>query len=214
MITQQESCWRRGGNGRAFERRERSVNRAVDVEENLYLAKTTQRGDPPPPLPPVWPEVFHASIVQFRSNTSSLVDLFYDWKKGRNANLIRKQLDSGVVYDLEYQNHTSFYFDRSRPEKGCRTVKFPVGILTPDWLSGARYLGTSTINGFDCHGWAKGQGKPSASDDFVYYWARITDGVPVRWTFHVGEPMEMNVYRFEVGREFPEEEWQAPSWCF
>ena len=92
-------------------------------------------------------------------------------------------------------------------------MDFPVGILSPDWLSGARYLGTRVVNGFECHGWAKGEGRPE-SDDVVHYSGRVSDGVPVRWTFLVGEPMQMNVYRFEVGGELPEEEWQAPSWCF
>ena len=197
---------------RSFEREQQSFVDVKGEEEKLELATATTT-TPPPPLPPVWPELFHASIVQFRNGTSSTVELFYDFKKGRNANLIRKQLDSGVLFDLEYNNRTSFYFDRSRPEKGCRRVDFPVGILTPDWLSGARYLGNRTINGFDCYGWAKGEGKP-ATEDFVHYWARVSDGIPVRWTFHVGEPMEMHVYGFEVGKEMPEEEWQAPSWCF
>lgn len=201
--------------------RRRSAERESFVEEQLNLAATPntpreEEAEEDPPSP-VWPEIFHASIVQFRNGTSSLVDLFYDWPKGRNANLIRRQLedDKDVLFDLEYNNGTSFYFDRSKgPEGGsCRTVDMPVGILTPDWLSGARYLGTSVVNGFECRGWAKGEGRP-ATEDFVHYFARISDGVPVRWTFHVGEPMEMNVYGFEVGREMPEEEWQAPSWCF
>lgn len=176
---------------------------------------TGATGDPPPPLlPPVWPEVFHAHIVQFRNGTSSVIDLYYDWRRKRNANLIRRQLESGVLSDIEYNNKTSFYFTRSRPEKGCRKVEFHVGILAPDWLAGARYLGTRVINGFDCHGWAKGEGRPEG-EDFVHYWARVEDrSRPVRWTFHVGEPMEMNVYSFEVGEELPESKWQAPSWCF
>ena len=213
--------------------RERFVEEDLIVEEeeeeeekqqlNLAATQKTPREEEEEeeeedPLPPVWPEVFHASIVQFRNGTSSMVDLYYDWKKGRNANLIRRQLDGedSVLFDLEYQNRTSFYFDRSKgPEEGgsCRRVAFPVGILSPDWLSGARYLGARVINGFECHGWAKGEGRP-ATEDFVHYFARTSDGVPVRWTFHVGEPMDMNVYSFEVGKEMPEEEWQAPSWCF
>lgn len=38
----------------------------------------------------------------------------------------------------EYTNGTSFYYDL---EAGtCRKIAFPVGILRPDWLSGATYL--------------------------------------------------------------------------
>jgi hypothetical protein len=197
-----------------------SINAAATLAEtstslSLPLEVEEEEEDPPTPTPPVWPEVFHASIVQFRNGTSSLVDLYYDWRRGRNANLIRKQLDGPqeVLFDLEYQNRTSFYFTKSNPERGCKKVDFPVGILTPDWLAGARYLGRKNINGFECRGWAKGQGKPE-TEDFVHYWARASDDLPVRWTFHVGEPMEMNVYGFVVGEEMAEEEWQAPGWCF
>lgn len=195
--------------GRSSRWKSAERERFAIAEEKLNLAETTTLL----PSPPVWPEVFHASIIQFRNGTSSVVDLYYDWKKGRNANLIRKQLESDVLSDVEYNNKTSFYFTRSRPGKSCRKVEFPVGILPPDWLAGARYLGERSINGFDCHGWAKGEGRPQ-DEDFVHYWARVEDQVPVRWTFHVGEPMEMNVYSFEVGKELPDSEWQAPSWCF
>ena len=208
LLAERSRKWKR-----SIEREQQRFVDDLDVEEEEKLAAAPAPWGEDPPLPPLWPEKFHAVLVQYRNGSSSLVDLFYDWRRGRNANLIRKQLDSGTVVDLEYSNHTSFYFDRSRPERGCRRVDFPVGILTPDWLSGARYLGVRTINGFECRGWAKGQGRP-ASEDFVHYWARISDNVPVRWTFRVGEPMEMNVYSFRVGGEMPEEGWQAPSWCF
>jgi len=121
------------------------------------------------PQPPVWPDVFHALLFQTRNGTSSLVDLYYDFLRGRNANLIRKQLaeEGETLYDIEYNNHTSFYFtrpsssssssdddDEKRNKKigTCKSVAFPVGILPPNWLEGARYLGTSIENGFECHG--------------------------------------------------------------
>lgn len=62
-------------------------------------------------------------------------------------------------------------------------------------------------------GWAKGQGRPSDLD-FVHYYARTSDGFPVRWRFHVGEPMEMTVMTFDVGKRMSDDEWQAPSYCF
>lgn len=117
------------------------------------------------PRPPVWPDVFHALLVQTRNGTSSLVDLYYDWPRGRNANLIRRQLaeEGETLYDVEHTNGTSFYFTRpssssSSPsgekvkKQTCKTVTFPVGILPPNWLDGARYLGPRKVDGFDCHG--------------------------------------------------------------
>ena len=52
------------------------------------------------PSPPIWPETFHALAVQNRNGSLALVDLYYEWKKGRNANLIHKQLGT-TLYDIE-----------------------------------------------------------------------------------------------------------------
>ena len=52
------------------------------------------------PDPPIWPETFHALAVQNRNGSLALVDLYYEWKKGRNANLIHRQLGT-TLYDIE-----------------------------------------------------------------------------------------------------------------
>lgn len=61
----------------------------------------------------------------------------------------------------------------------CRLVKFPVGILTPDWLANATYLGTETVDAKPCHVWTKAGG-------FIKYWADQDSGDPVRWIFFDG----------------------------
>ena len=52
--------------------------------------------------PPIWPEVFHATMVQNSTTTGALAltELFYEWPKGRNANLIHNQLGT-TLYDIE-----------------------------------------------------------------------------------------------------------------
>lgn len=79
--------------------------------------------------------------------------------------------------DAEYTNGTSFYFDRQQGT--CRRVAFPVGILTPDWLANATYLGTEVVDAAPCHVWTK-------SDGFIKYWADQRTGIPVRWIFFTG----------------------------
>lgn len=37
----------------------------------------------------------------------------------------------------------------------CRRVEFPVGILRPDWLSGAEWLGQRRIRNITVNGWTK-----------------------------------------------------------
>ena len=69
-----------------------------------------------------------------------------------------------------YNNKTSYYFDREL--RTCKEVDFPVGILTPDWLANATYLGTDSVDTYDTHVWTKSEG-------FIKYWADVKTGLPV-----------------------------------
>ncbi len=71
-----------------------------------------------------------------------------------------------------YTNHTSFYFNLE--EETCRTITFPVGILTADWLANATYLGEETVDAHDTHVWTK-------ADGFIKYYADVHTGLPVRY---------------------------------
>jgi hypothetical protein len=59
-------------------------------------------------------------------------------------------------------------------------MRFPVGVLPPDWLAGAVYLGREHVDGFDCHLWTK--------VDFIWYYEEVATGRPVRWNFFNGTP--------------------------
>lgn len=45
----------------------------------------------------------------------------------------------------------------------CKTLHFDVGILTPDWLAGSRYLGETVTDNFVTDVWTKA--------DFINYYA-------------------------------------------
>lgn len=111
-------------------------------------------------------------MYQNRTGKLSTIDLWYDYPNGRNLNLIQKQL--GVLtHDVEYTNGTSFYYEL---EQGtCKKITFTVGILRPDWLSGATYIGTENIDGFKCNVWEK--------VDFIRYWEDVESQRPVSWLF-------------------------------
>ncbi|CAD6226392.1 unnamed protein product [Miscanthus lutarioriparius] len=157
-----------------------------------------------PPVPTPWPEQFHA--LMFTNLTASggrleLIDLYYDWPGGRNLNLIRDQLSGDPLYDVEWTNGTSYFFDSG----SCHSTLFPVGLLPPDWLAaGAVYLGREHVDGFDCHLWTK--------VDFVWYYEEVATGRPVRWNFFNG--MQQHVMSFEVGGVLEDSMWQAPAYCF
>lgn len=154
--------------------------------------------------PPVWPEVLHAQLLSNRTGNLALVELYYDWPKARNLNLIHSQLDRfGTLWDIEWNNGTSFYFDRLH--KTCKSVHFDVGILRPDWLDGAAFLGVETINNFECNVWTK--------ENFIVYYQDADTGVPVRWDF-LTTGMSMQVLSWEEGKELPDNHWQAPTFCF
>ncbi|WVZ62240.1 hypothetical protein U9M48_012006 [Paspalum notatum var. saurae] len=194
---------------------------AVDNAETTPPPATAAAGagaGAPPPVPTPWPEQFHA--VVFTNLTESggqlqLIDLYYDWPKGRNLNLIRGQLSDDPLYDVEWTNGTSYYFDSG----SCRTIRFPVGLLPPDWLAaGAVYLGRQQVDGFDCHLWTK--------VDFVWYYEEVATGRPVRWNFFNVlnfcissvaarfSGMQQHVMSFEVGGVLEDSKWQAPAYCF
>lgn len=52
-----------------------------------------------------------------------------------------------MLWDNERNNGSTYYYypEKSPPE--CSVINFPVGILRPDWLSGAKYKGVEEYNG-------------------------------------------------------------------
>lgn len=93
------------------------------------------------PLPPVWPQVLKMVVETNRGGNLSLDTIVYDWITGRNSIIIDKQ-EGDIVHDLELNNHSSYYWTKS----GCFSIHMPVGILRPDWLKGARFIGKRTVN--------------------------------------------------------------------
>ncbi|EFJ32865.1 hypothetical protein SELMODRAFT_83843 [Selaginella moellendorffii] len=155
------------------------------------------------PTPTPWPEQFHALLLQNASGKLSTVDLWYDFPNGRNFNIIHSQLGS-TLYDLEWTNGTSFFYDLDAGS--CRTVHVPVGILPPDWLVGnSTYIGVREVGGFTCNVWSK-------ADDFIFYYEDVETKRPVYWIFYTGR--EEYVMTFEPGKVLEDEGWQAPWYCF
>lgn len=147
----------------------------------------------------------------------------YDYEAGSNLNLIQNQLGP-TLWDLEWTNGTSYYFDREADT--CKVIKFPVGILPPDWLKGAAYLGKENISSQECNVWQKGDPvpPPSRSDvsqpmqqigdpkHFITYWADAKTNLPIRWIFFTGQRLE--VLQWEEGVVLPKDLLQAPDSCF
>uniref|UniRef100_A0A1J3IDC4 Glycosyl transferase n=2 Tax=Noccaea caerulescens TaxID=107243 RepID=A0A1J3IDC4_NOCCA len=154
------------------------------------------------PVPAPWPHQFHALLFMNYSGDLSMIDLWYDWTNGRNFNIIQEQL-GGITYDLEWNNGTSFVYTLDE-SKTCRSAQLEVGILRPNWLDGAKYLGQQHVNGFHCNVWEK--------VDFIWYYEDVETKRPVQWIFYTGR--EAHVMTFEVGAVLEDEKWQAPVYCF
>ncbi|KAI4386335.1 hypothetical protein MLD38_004276 [Melastoma candidum] len=156
------------------------------------------------PTPAPWPLQFHSVLMMNNSGkTLEMIDLWYDWTNGRNFNIIRGQLSSSLLYDLEWDNGTSFVYTLD-DSKSCRVLLLGVGILRPDWLDGAEYLGQRHVNGFLCNLWTKA--------DFIWYYEDVLTKRPVLWVFYTGR--EAHVMTFEVGAALEDAKWQAPVYCF
>ncbi|KDP22523.1 hypothetical protein JCGZ_26354 [Jatropha curcas] len=155
------------------------------------------------PTPAPWPLQFH-SILFMNDSTGQLqvTDLWYDWPNGRNFNIIQNQLGK-LLYDLEWDNGTSYYYTLDSNQE-CKVRHFPVGILRPNFLDGATYLGQKQVDGFLCNVWEK--------VDFIWYYEDVVTKRPVYWVFYTG--MVIHVMTFEVGAVLEDEKWQAPVYCF
>jgi len=130
------------------------------------------------PIPAPWPEQFHALLYMNLSSTGlQITNLWYDWPRGCNVNIIQKQL-SVLLYDTEWNDRTStFYYTLSEPHS-CRIMVNDVGIPRPDFLDGAEYLGTAVIDGYLCNVWEK--------IDTIWYYEDVYTKRPVRWDFNDG----------------------------
>lgn len=64
------------------------------------------------PAVPYWPLQFTSNAVQNRSGVISLATIVYDWPGGRNLVLTKDQQSGSVLWDMEWTNGTSFFFDR------------------------------------------------------------------------------------------------------
>lgn len=159
------------------------------------------------PRTPVWPSQFHAVLFQNRTGNLALVDLWYDWPNGRNFNVIHKQLGS-TIYDLELNSGSQYvWFD---DQDNCKRIQQPVGILPPDWLSNATYLGVSKLGSFEVNGWSKAPW-PTKDRPFVHYYADVRTGLPVYWEFFTHA--QFHVLSFEVNATLPDSKWQPPAQC-
>ncbi|KAF8378076.1 hypothetical protein HHK36_029411 [Tetracentron sinense] len=155
------------------------------------------------PTPSPWPLQFHSILFMNNSKGSlQIIDLWYDWPNGRNFNIIQNQLGK-LLYDLEWNNGTSFFYTLDS-NKECRSSQFEVGILRPNWLDGANYLGQKYVDGFLCNVWEK--------VDFIWYYEDVLTKKPVHWVFYTG--MIAHVMTFEVGAVLEDVKWQAPVYCF
>ncbi|KAF5446992.1 hypothetical protein F2P56_032582 [Juglans regia] len=68
-------------------------------------------------------------------------------------------------------------------------VQIEVGILRPNWLDGAKYLGQHRVDGFLCNVWE--------NVDFIWYYEDVVTKKPIHWEFNIGR--NAHVMMFEVG---------------
>ncbi|TVU41272.1 hypothetical protein EJB05_14775, partial [Eragrostis curvula] len=159
------------------------------------------------PVPTRWPEQFHAVLLTNITESGGrleLIELYYDWPRGRNLNVVRGQLSAAgePLYNVEWVNGSSYLFDAA----SCVATWHPVGILPPDWVDDAAYLGRDAVDGFECHVW-------SYHPFFVTYYEDVATGRPVYWNF---AGALRHVLSFETGGvpEVSSPKWQAPAHCF
>lgn len=177
--------------------------RLLVVSVLAYVASVTCH-----PETPVWPDRFHAVLFQNRTgNKLALVDLWYDWSAGKNFNIIHTQLGP-TIYDLELNSGAQYVWSSNHQD--CRHIQQPVGILTPDWLANATYLGVEQIDTFEVDHWTKGPW-PTKDRMFVHYYSDRATGQPVFWQFF--DHAKFHVLEYNINETLPDSAWQEPAQC-
>jgi len=87
-----------------------------------------------------------------------------------NLHRHQNQLSDVVFVDNGRANGTSYYYDAPDPT-ACASVPLHVGLLKPDWLGGAAYVGAREVGGFTVDCWEQGRAPPphQATLAFVTY---------------------------------------------
>ncbi|XP_076904409.1 uncharacterized protein At4g14100-like [Bidens hawaiensis] len=169
----------------------------------VILALSVIVSTTPTPTPTPWPHQFHSLLVMNYTGILQTIDLWYDWTNGRNFNIIQRQLGS-ILYDLEWNNGSTFSYTLDSDLQQCSSAQLEVGILRPNWLDGANYVGQRHVDGFLCHVWEKAE--------FITYYEHVETKRPVHWVFYTGR--EAHVMTFEVGAALEDAKWQVPWYCF
>jgi len=87
----------------------------------------------------------------------------------------------------------------------CQHIRFPVGVLRPDWLANATFLGETKILGKYVLAWTKA--------DFIDYYADSQDCSPVSWYFHTMQARFDTVY-YSPGTTVADTSlFHPPSYC-
>jgi hypothetical protein len=108
----------------------------------------TLNAAPPPP----WPQQFKAVLFTNSTNKLTLIDMYYDWKRGAVAHVLQNQLQqNGALWRVDFVNGTAFLF--SRDTQDCRHVPSEAGVPPPDWLQNATFAGQEVVDTFVCNVW-------------------------------------------------------------
>lgn len=161
-----------------------------------------------PPSPPFWSSNFHARMSQERNGSLAITDLYYDFPRGRNINLIQGQ-HKAALWDNERGNGSTYYYTPEK--KQCKCIQMPAGLLRPDWLQGAVYNGTESIDNFDCHVWSQGDAIPPHTGYFVTYYEDVQTRFPVRWVFY--DNAKFDIISWKENETLQENLWQIPDYC-
>jgi hypothetical protein len=99
-------------------------------------------------VPTPWPEKFHAVLLTNLTGNGGqleLIDVYYDWPRGRTLNVVRGQLSGEPLYNVEWVNGSSYLFASSSCTAwaSCR----PTGSTTPPTSAATPSTGSSAMSG-------------------------------------------------------------------
>jgi hypothetical protein len=175
----------------------------------LLVAATAQ------PAPPLWDKAFKfvASVDSPPPTTTVSMQYHYRWDLPAVAQVLTNQLGQTFVI-LNVKTNTWRVTPGNRTCCLC-TNPNACGHVTPpapDWLRSGnttRYLGVTTINERDCHGWAK----TSPVAEFGW-WTSVATGQPCQLAWLLGATINMVMSSYTNDPSLvPDSTFDVPPYC-
>ena len=167
--------------------------------------------------PPVWPLQWNATLIKIGNETDpqtpQWTKFYYDWTASEGGSSRFDLYPGYLPLNLQWEPNFTILFGNFSIyhvyplESRCEIRSCSLPSISPKWLSSTTYQGTYLFRGLPADLFMFG---PEL--DYIQYWQRHTDPVPMRSTNQANDPGATDYVDVVLGPQNPAL-FQAPSYC-